>query len=140
MADEVLAKMPDALSKRERVITLLDGGTVVVRRWNWAREVAGLKLVVDLVGKFDLNKLNEPDPIATLAKMIEILGDRAPALAELSMEKADFARWDEYSPPDRFEILQAVFDLNYLGAYAKKVLGAWRAYLPIATASESSSR
>jgi hypothetical protein len=137
---DILAKTPDALAKRERVVNLIDGGVVVVRRWNWAREVVGLKLVVDLIGKFDLEKLKGPDPIGTVAKIIDILGDRVPQLVSLSLDEAAFAMWDEMSPPDRLEILKAVFDLNHLEVYAKKLLGAWSLLQLTATASESSSR
>lgn len=140
MSDTVLGKIPDALSKRERMISLEDGGMVVVRRWNYSRESAALQLIVRLLGSLDLNQLGKGNVFGSVSSMIETIGGQIPALVQLSMSKEDYALWEEMSPIDRLEVLTAIFELNRIADYAKKVQGAWGMYRPNATASPSKSQ
>ncbi len=139
MADTVLGKMPDALSKRERAVSLEDGGVMVVRRWNYSREAAALQMIVGLLGSLDLTKLKD-NPFGSLTSMVALLADKLPPLVQLSVSQEDFARWDDLSPMDRLEIVTAVFELNRVKDYAKKVQGAWGMYQPTAAVSASKSQ
>jgi hypothetical protein len=112
---DIMAKTPDALANRERIVPLVDGGSIIVRRWNWAREVAALKLVVGLLGKIDLDSLGGKNPFATIAEMVGALGDNILPLVKLSLDGDDSAQWDALSPVDRMEILVAIYEINRLG-------------------------
>lgn len=140
MADTVLGKLPDALSKRERAVPLEDGGVMVVRRWNYSREAAALQMIVGLLGSLDLTKLGNGNPFGSITSMVALLADKLPALVQLSVSQEDFARWDDLSPMDRLEILTAIFELNRIKDYAKKVQGAWGMYQPTAAVSASKSQ
>jgi hypothetical protein len=121
---ETGGELPGALAKRERVVQLEDGGSVVVRRWNWAREQAALDLVMSLIGKVDWKELSGGDPFASAASMMRVVGRHLADLVKLSMSPDDFAGWDDMAPIDRATIFEAIFDLNRIGDYAKKVKGA----------------
>ena len=123
MTDDILAKTPEALSKRDRMVNLVDGGAMRVLRWNWSREQAALKFIVSILGKLNLGKLSAGSPWETAASMMDLLGDNVPELVRLSVSQEDFARWDELAPVDRLDLVTAVFEVNQLAAYAKKALG-----------------
>lgn len=123
MSQDVLSKTPTALSKRDRMVELVDGGAVRVLRWNWAREQAALKFIVGILGKLDLKKLGTGNPFETAGSLMDLLGENLPELVKLSVSAEDFARFDDLAPVDRMGLLVAVFELNDLGAYAKKALG-----------------
>jgi len=137
---DIMAKTPGALSNRERLVPLVDGGAIAVRRWNWSREVAALKLVVGLLGKIDLKSLGGENPFASIALMIGALGDNITPLVQISLDAEDYSKWDELAPIDRMEILTAIYEVNRLADYAKKVRGAWGTFRPNATATEKASR
>ncbi len=121
--DDTLAKTPTALSKRDSMVPLVDGGAIRVLRWNWAKEQAALKFIVSILGKLDLTKLSGANPLATAESMMDLLGENVPQLVALSVSEEDFSKWGELAPIDRVGLVAAVFELNALGAYAKKVLG-----------------
>jgi hypothetical protein len=137
---EIMAKTPDALDNRERVVALVDGGAIVVRRWNYAREMACLKLVSALVGRMDFGKLQGDNPIGAIGDFIATTGEQITPIIQVSLDKDDFARWDDLAPVDRIEIILALYEVNRIGDYVKKVREAWSRFQPNAKASEKRSQ
>jgi hypothetical protein len=140
MSDEGLAKTPDALKRRDGVVSLVDGGAMRVVRWNYARERFAMKLITKALGKVDLKKLAGGGIFQHLEELIDLLGDSMLELVKLSISPEDFAKWDELAPIDRLEVQLAVFEVNRLADYAKKVREVWSTYRPSAPAAGSSSR
>lgn len=132
--------LPDAVAKRERIIPLEDGGSVVVRRWNWAREQAALQLVMDLIGKVDLKAVSGADPFGSAASLMRLVGAELPALVKLSMSADDFAGWEDLAPIDRATIFEAIFEINRIGDYAKKLQGAFGKFRTEKASGPSSSQ
>jgi len=95
---------------------------------------------VSLLGRIDFKSLESDNPFGSIAAMLGVLGDNITPLVKLSLDEADYARWDDLAPVDRMEILTAIYEINRLGDYAKKAKGAWSKFRPNATASEKASQ
>lgn len=138
-------KVPEAFSKRHKVISLSEGGqTITITRWSIAKTMimSGWlsRVIKDAVG-FDVKQIEGLTSIELGAKMVEVLGDKIIEFLGLAVDPVDKGMIAELPADDALEIFQAIIDLNVTDKLIKKVTelsGLFRSRFPASVKITSS--
>lgn len=122
-------RLPDALGKRHKVISLSEGGTFVVTRWTLAKTIMmaswcanAVKDMTDFDPK-SMDKTEFKDFMEIAMRFIRQLGDKVPEFLELSVEPIDRAVVREMAADDALDVIHAIIELNITDKFLGKVKG-----------------
>jgi len=115
--------VPEAISKRHRVITLSEGGSFTVTRWSIAKTMLMsswlAKAVKDMPGVEKAIEGVSPMELGT--KLVDLLGDKLVDFLGMSVDPADKATVLDLPADDALEVFQAIVELNVTDKLLKKV-------------------
>lgn len=120
------SKLPDALGKRVKVVSLSEGGTLTVTRWTLAKTMVMASWMAGALK--DVTGLREKDikdkSFMDIAKeFVTVLGDKLPEGLELAVDPVDRALVRDLPADDAMAVLEAVVDLNITDKLVGKVKG-----------------
>ncbi len=129
-------RLPDAIGKRHKVISLSEGGSLTLTRWTLAKTMimsswmAGA--IKDMTG-IDAKNLVGDDFMDTAKRFVTVLGDKLPEFLGLAVDPIDRGTVNDLPADDALEVLEAVIELNITAKFLGKVkglLGRFKSMLP----------
>lgn len=118
-----LSALPDALARRQRLISLANGESVVVEKFTVSKSLYVFGYLTELfkgLSKEELEKL-QGDTYALAVKAIQMLGDKAPGLIKMCVRLADQGKVPaDPDLDDAVEIIATAIELNSTEKLEKK--------------------
>ncbi len=115
--------LPAALGRRQRVVSLDGGETVIVEKFSLSKMIYVFEYITGLfkdLPEEELKKL-EGNSYMIAARAINLLGDKAPGLIKMLVRKDDQDKvTKDIDADDALEIMVAALDLNLTEKLAKK--------------------
>lgn len=123
------SKLPDALGKRFKVVSLSEGGTITVTRWTLAKTMVmaswmtgALKDVTSLKEE-NMKDFKDKSFMDIAKEFVTVLGDKLPEGLGLAVDPTDRGLVMELPADDAMAVLEAVVDLNITDKLVGKVKG-----------------
>lgn len=122
---EAMERLPEALSKRNKIIGLEDGKTIVVQKWSTTKFISIVDYIMRSLGDIPQASLQKMvvgnDPRESAATFLSVLGSKVTGIVELSVREEDRNKIRDLDAEEFLDVLEGVLELNLTEKLIKKV-------------------